>query len=549
MLDERKDFLKAAEAFQRRGALTEEEARELEAQYMALTPEEAEWIRESGRDYPARSFEDLTAPIREQRVLPALLAVNLLADLRNLYNNEGWSEHMLRSTACELAGELRRGKAQYGCLGICEPWKLDGWFSLERFCLGSLCVGVTTRNGAPALLAYPSVTGEKRRYYADLRRGIALFADRFGDTVPVTATAPLTASFQPQPDGTYFAELPKETAPCTLLRQNPDLRDLLIAARRPDVRSLKGPTAEHPPLLTLLHCADPHNAEKPMAQIGEAIPELADLCEDVICTGDMVLGWHGAGMDYWQRIPNHEQIMVCMGNHDMLNNPQYDWTDLIPQETAYRDYFEQDSVHWNAELLPGKTYFCKHYDPQRVTLIAMNSMLEGAEDEAQVAYLRERLEEARQKGYSVVIAIHDAPKGERELLSCNFTALDRMPGNACGHGCTETYQQTVQDFMDAGGNFFCWLAGHVHCDYICRDPKFPAQWFLLIAAPGALRGDLADLSRRDGEKSANAMNFVTFDPERKTLRLVRAGADRDAYLRSRKTLTFRYDTGEIISQS
>ena len=47
-----------------------------------------------------------------------------------------------------------------------------------------------------------------------------------------------------------------------------------------------------------------------------------------------------------------------------------------------------------------------------------------------------------------------------------------------------TYQATVQDFIDGGGNFVCWLCGHKHADYIVYHPTYPKQVF--IGVGGAL---------------------------------------------------------------
>ena len=538
-----KTFGEVVDFIRRKGLLTGEETERLsgltlrlsDAQKEAVLSASESYLEDSGRDVRSAAAE-LDADAR------TVLACRLFRTLWHHYNDAGRSETMYFSALNDFVDRLREHFARTGEIGGADFDWLAGWFDLSRigletlqFTAGKDAVTVTHRLGTP----------DERLCAADLRRAAKLFADLYeGETVPFVTREPL-----PGTDGKLRFSVPKKPVLCRILRDNPDLEALLTASRRPTCVGKESWRAA-PKVLTLLHFSDPHASAVCVREIAALMKELGGKCEDAVCTGDLVRAYFGTGVRFWNETPGAERILFCLGNHDMLDNPYFDWTHLIPQELAYDTYFAPNFPHWGAESAgEKKTYYRKHYEAQKVTLIALNDLLEGEEDAAQCDFLRETLTQARERGFAVVIAIHDPPQYDREAIPCNFSTLPGKVSDPCGHGCTERYQTLVQEFIDAGGEFLCWLAGHTHKDFVCRNPKFPRQLFLIVGAAGALRGERSsDLTRVDGEKSEFLMNFVSFDTEGKQLRVIRAGADRTCELRSRRLLCIRYDTGEILTQ-
>lgn len=328
-------------------------------------------------------------------------------------------------------------------------------------------------------------------------------------------------------------------------RLNPGIRDLVLQSRRP-VNRAPAAWEKELPILTLLHLTDPHAAQENLRRITDFMGETRDLFEDAICTGDMVRKCHATGYTFWHEC-GCDDILVCIGNHDVLNNPVYDWTDLIPQSQQWQVFFAPYIEKWGVEYTPGQTFFCKRYEEQKIDLIVLNTLLGDEDDKPQAVFLQEKLDRALAEDRGVVIALHDTSNREQALIQSRFTCLDRAVSLPCGPGYRRHHQEAVQRFLDAGGDFICYLGGHSHRDYLCYDPDFPRQVFLLGPSADMRKGVRhGDADRVPGEKSQDAFNFVSFDRATKTVKLIRVGADRDHYLRRRSVLCFDYENARVL---
>ncbi|MBO4411237.1 MAG: metallophosphoesterase [Lachnospiraceae bacterium] len=329
-------------------------------------------------------------------------------------------------------------------------------------------------------------------------------------------------------------------------RQNPEIRTLLSAAKRPFNINASSWEKEAP-LLTLLHFADLHSDAENLKRIVEFMNGLKDQFEDAVCSGDMVRKYYHTGYGFWHE-SGADPILVTVGNHDALNNPHYDWNDLIPEAQQAATFIEPYVPFWgDVEYTPGTTYYCKRYEAQKVDLITLNTQLFESEKGPEEAFLKEKLDRALREDRGVVILLHDTSSAKQTVVPCHYSSLDGAPSEPCGPGLKKSTQKAVQDFIDAGGDFLCYLAGHSHRDFLCYDPAFPRQYSLLAPAASLEKGlRQGDSARVRGEKSQDALQFVVFDRRSKLVKVIRVGADRDHYLRSRRILVFRYTTGEIV---
>lgn len=327
---------------------------------------------------------------------------------------------------------------------------------------------------------------------------------------------------------------------------NPEVRELLTQARRPANRGPAAHTKELP-VLTLLHCTDPHGAKEEMRRLILYAADMAPLFEDILCTGDMVKKYFHTGYDYWHEA-GCAKVLVCVGNHDALNNPDYDWDDRVPQKTLAATFFEPFVPLWGeVDYAAGTTYFCKRYPEHKIDLIALNTMLDEDDDPAQLVFFRAKLARAISDGYGVVVAVHDTSREEQAIVPCRFSCLDRPVEEPCGPGLRRWYQEAVETFTDKGGDFICYLGGHGHRDYVCYDPAFPKQFFFLGPAVDMWKGERhGDAARVEGTKSQDAFNFVSFERGTGTVKIIRVGADRDHFLRHRGVLCFDYKAGKVL---
>lgn len=298
--------------------------------------------------------------------------------------------------------------------------------------------------------------------------------------------------------------------------------------------------------LKLLHFSDIHGDATNLQRIVDLKNHLGAKIDDTICTGDMVYNNYSATcMDFWDGVDGAENILMVVGNHELADGQHGYGSDQIGQTLAYEKYISPYVSNWNVTLAGSNlTYWVKDYAARKVRLIGLNYLLTGDELTAQNTWLAERLSEAKAAGYAVVIAEH-CPGNAFTNIDCGFSVI----------GYPWTYnefpvsiQETVQTFIDGGGEFACYLCGHSHRDYVGYNSNFPNQLFIVVtcAFPNATSNDMY---RAVGTKAQDAANIVFVDTVTKTVKLVRVGADTDCYLRGRNLFSIKYTDKTVIANS
>ncbi len=302
----------------------------------------------------------------------------------------------------------------------------------------------------------------------------------------------------------------------------------------------------------LLHFSDIHSDVSSLARIQVVKDYLGDRVDDTICTGDMYArNWTVNDMGFWSECDG--KILTCIGNHEVLQFGEVSYAIQPSEEELYNCFFAPYIDSWNVTNHPeGKLYYYKDYADKHIRLIVLNALYPDMESvTAQNDWLAAALADAKDKEYTVVVAHHYYPN-RAQKIPCTFSANLNFPfGTADPKYCHNLglYHETIQQFIDAGGDFACILCGHKHTDYIAYHPDYPAQ--LCIGVGSALcptnvfndeRGVGCDSHRINGEQSQDCMNVMAIDTVAKTIRIVRIGANMDIYMRSRKTLMLDYST-------
>lgn len=313
--------------------------------------------------------------------------------------------------------------------------------------------------------------------------------------------------------------------------------------------------------LSILHFSDIHGDIFNLQNIAGMLlkPDFRDNIDDVLFTGDMVSSKYSDGIDFWTDVSGSENFLVEIGNHELNNgNGVYKYI-AYSIEDVYNQYISQGISNWNVTTDPNTTfptYYYKDYADSKIRLIIldgnMGSDVQSALDN-QLSWLESVLSDAKSLGYAVVVSEHFPVQGTTNIVNCNFsTRRSDVPYSSMNSTkyCPSTilsFQQKVQDFIDDGGEFVCWVAGHTHCDMIYYVSQYPDQLCVIVGTAQAANAGYQDRTKRG--KSKNLFNIFSVDQAAKIIRLIRFGADEDLFMRSRKTLCMNYQTKEIISQN
>lgn len=293
------------------------------------------------------------------------------------------------------------------------------------------------------------------------------------------------------------------------------------------------------------------------------------MIDDCICTGDLVASNMGSDWRYWELNDDAHNILIAIGNHDVLDANAEAISAWKVGETYIKPFYQNWNVsstitaqmeNDSGETVTGYlTYYYKDYAERKIRLIVLNYMRSVSE---QLTWLNAALAECSPTGtksdYSVVIAVHGPPDTVGTFIEgdCTFNSLDR---EVTGQYLPDSWLAAVQTFIDGGGKFVCWFGGHTHRDMVLRGPvvesgtyagDYSDQLFIIVDAANRDQSDSVSAHHRiNGQRSEDLANLMIIDTVTKELKIIRIGANTDRHLRQQNYLCINYNTKQIIANS
>lgn len=299
-------------------------------------------------------------------------------------------------------------------------------------------------------------------------------------------------------------------------------------------------------VLSLLHFSDIHGDASAALKIRDYYDTYSDYIDDILNTGDTVFGSNADSIGFINDA-NLGVALMSIGNHDTWGNTE--------QSFIYNKFFAPYVSSWGVTqpsdaVTNNLMYWYKDYNAPSVRLIGIDCMHPS---DAQNTWLTNVLEDAKTNNLTVVMASHYMPlnssnnayvlyHGERPTFSALVSyGLVNSP-----QVMDTSFIEIVQDFIDGGGKFACWLCGHRHNDAIFYPDGYDDQLVITIDNAGAIVPDSVQTGDRTGDNMFCA-NVVGIDTTNKLIKLVRAGLKSDNWLRPINVLTFDYANKKVIT--
>lgn len=319
--------------------------------------------------------------------------------------------------------------------------------------------------------------------------------------------------------------------------------------------------SESVPPVSILHFSDIHGNGTELNNIMKFYQQNNNIIDSIICTGDMAKASVSSDFTFWENTEGIENVMVAMGNHEYYTNSASDHTKYNISDQIQKwigVYYE----NWNVIRPEGASWYYKDYDEAMVRLIVIDCNLtnsEGGSDQKE--WLESILDDANENEYAVVIASHYVYGGGNsynENISHPFTnVFSQGTESSITYDWSPTcYVDTVQDFIDDGGTFVCWITGHSHADYL-RNIKigntiYTDQLNVAITAASPshdypLTLTTGDLPREQGTPTESAFNVVTIDTVNKLLKIVRIGSDTTTKMTKREMMCYDYIHRQLLN--
>lgn len=298
--------------------------------------------------------------------------------------------------------------------------------------------------------------------------------------------------------------------------------------------------------LTLLHFSDIHADIKNIQRIIQFKGEFANYIDDVIHTGDSVDNSFSDGYSWFAGLNGGERILNVIGNHDTRVGS--DW-DAKTAAESYTTYFAPYIANWGASYTANLCYYYKDYSTQKARLIVLDSQ---HMDAAQLSWFESTLASAKTAGCAVVVAAHVKPSKDVTPLQTTFDD-SWFYGN--GDGATSSgypyyldtgYSQAVDAFIKSGGQFACWLCGHLHYSLFATVRDYPNQLIIGVTTAAAINAQTTVAIREIGTKSMDAFNVISIDPYLGLVKMIPIGNDYDLRMRHRDSICWDYVNGQIL---
>lgn len=245
-------------------------------------------------------------------------------------------------------------------------------------------------------------------------------------------------------------------------------------------------------------------------------------------------------MSFWTDVEGTDKILVAIGNHDNLG---------ASVSYRYNKFIGPYAAGWGATFQSGVCYYYKDYTDQKVRLIVLDCTNWTS---AQNTWLVNTLASAKTAGYHVMCMSHFPAGPGQDVRTCPFDLLGAQGKAVFAAAINAEATTAVQNFIDGGGIFICWLAGHLHADLFRTPTNYPKQMQVIVAnascyAHVGASGN-CQLDRVVGERSEELYDLISINPVWKTFTVVRVGADRDNFGRHMGWVTYDYANNVILSQ-
>lgn len=304
--------------------------------------------------------------------------------------------------------------------------------------------------------------------------------------------------------------------------------------------------------LCLLHFSDIHGDKKRLQNIIEFKEYYSDYIADIIHTGDMVKYYSTDDITFWNEVDGAENILNVIGNHDTLVGST--WIGMTMAE-AYTTYFAPYISNWGVTSTSGKTYYYKDYATNKVRLIVLDIMHQSAD---QLSWFTSTLASAKTAGLHVIAAVHSrahwlfdshvTPWDDKPLVPSYTAGYSDTSASTYPENLSDDYASAVDDFINDGGYFVCWIHGHTHHKMFAQLQTHPNQ--LDVSVENAGIPDFAWTyvkARINGTKSEDCFNVLAIDTDSKILRIMAVGATYDRFMRHTDTIAYNYDTHTILT--
>ena len=322
-------------------------------------------------------------------------------------------------------------------------------------------------------------------------------------------------------------------------------RDIRYAVRNMKRRSRS--TSIDPALF--LHFSDIHGDTENLRRLMEFASDyhISRYLSDILCTGDVVKSTLDDGTEWFDSIDGTNKILLLPGNHDSVLGSV-----TATKQNMYDALFTDRVSNWGVTqpsdaATAYKGYYYKDYAASKLRLICLDANGSGDYRTAETAWFSETLQGAYDLGYTVICAEHFGFSPEVcSGVQCTFNSDENIE-NEGTWTIPNDFINAVETFIGYGGEFVCWLGGHVHKDRLTIHNN-GHQFFVGVSTASHESHQISfeDSERIAGDKSQDSFNIISVDTYKKRLSILKIGSDLTRLLAHKRYLCIDYINRTVL---
>ena len=276
----------------------------------------------------------------------------------------------------------------------------------------------------------------------------------------------------------------------------------------------------------------------------------AGFCTAVINGGDNIdLAQNDMSSYYTNMDDCNVDILQAVGNHDYAYQSNSRYARYIaPMVSRYTNLVQPANAETN-----DLCYYYKDFGELRV--IFYDTVKDNGDSShlaTQVAWLDSVLDDALANSKHVMIVTH-YPFVEADVQkydNCNWRTWFNKPYNNEGITRGQTIRDdvldVVDDFIDAGGNFCCWLTGHTHTMNFLTNSKYPKQAMFNLGTANYSKNVPGLVFDGEADNNYDNLCYVGVSKSLHCVFLMKVGSNTDFWMQQRDILVWDFKNSQLI---
>lgn len=244
-----------------------------------------------------------------------------------------------------------------------------------------------------------------------------------------------------------------------------------------------------------------------------------------------------------------KDVIQTVGNHDTYGDLDTYNAFIAPIVSSYSGIIQPDNAAENSLC-----YFYKDYgDVRLISYDSVYAQLNADYLAAENVWLKSVLDGAITDGKYVVILTHYTfpENSTTKVENCSWmTHFDHkyLPDSMLsGQTITNSACSIVDEFIESGGHFVCWLTGHTHTMGMYTNSLYPRQLLFNLGSANNQKNESALQLYGESDNKYDNLCYIGINKSRNNVFFMKVGSNTDRWMQKKEMFVWDFAKAEMIT--